>query len=241
MHRRTRFALASAAAAAAGCALAPAALADSGTITVKSQTPTGSLNQVFLQATVTKDVCDAENCNWYPIVFKVAAGAPCVADTHSIATLAGPETIRGTTGTFTYDFPVAILDDAQRLCLYLSNNGPEQYKLVGQLDYQAPPEAPAPEPSPSPSPSPSPEREPRLAMARARRAVKPILRQEYGRRFASRRRFSQKCRRASASRVGCKVRWIHKGTRYKGTLLIATNPEDANNLRYEPRIRKRRV
>ena len=78
-------------------------------------------------------------------------------------------------------------------------------------------------------------------MSRAKRAVKPILRQEYKRKFAQRRGFKRTCRRVSASRVACKVRWIHKGTRYKGTLRIGTNPDDAHNLRYDPSIRKRRV
>src|SRR5215207_7651126 len=81
MGRLASIVCALAATTAGALAIAPAALADSGTITITSAEPVGDFVFVSLRATVTKDTCDdPDNCSWYAFISQVAPGQPCTPD-----------------------------------------------------------------------------------------------------------------------------------------------------------------
>jgi hypothetical protein len=238
MARLARSALLLAAAAAAALVLPPAASADSGTITVISEDAAGDLAFLDLSATVTKDTCDKEfSCVWHSFITAVAPGQPCTPD--EIVSLAGVDAIHRTTGTFTDEMNNAAVARSTRLCLYLSVGADLPDKLVGQLDYQAPPDTPPP-PTPDP-PGPGTEPVPALTVTVAKRHVKPILKQLFKSRFTRRTGFHRSCVRRSATRVRCRVRWTHGRLRYAGALTIFAAPGEPHGVTYRSDIHKRRI
>jgi hypothetical protein len=79
-----------------------------------------------------------------------------------------------------------------------------------------------------------------MTIAEGRSLVPDALRDRYGSRFA-RSTLTRACQRLSTTKVRCRVAWRKKPFRYRGTVTLWNDPDDAESFAYRTSIKRTRI
>jgi hypothetical protein len=223
---------------AVGALLLPnAAVADSGSIT--NVHPGLDSSIVSATYTSTSTGCDTDGfCGWYPHAWDVAASSACFVDLSQVAYV-GDYLPNPGTQTATDDFYPRF--NPTRICLYI--NGPFGETFLADYVYTAPATPPptgTPTPTPTPTANPEPSVPP-LKIGEARSRLPSVLREQYGRRYTSRRGpLKMSCYRLSSEKVRCRVGWNTRRYRYSGNATMWNDPDHPDSILFTTSIRRTR-
>ena len=211
-----------------------AVAAPSGSIT--DVRPTGSGETVTATYTSTFDICDDGYCGWFPYANEVPAAQACREDDNTLTYVGDFKDESGTqrgTDTFTPAYTPT------KICLYARHSG-EIYLLA---EYVYPAAATTPTPTPTPTPTgttPDADAVRPMTIAEGRSLVPDVLRDRYGSRFA-RSTLTRACHRLSTTKIRCRVAWRKKPFRYRGTVTLWNDPDDAESFAYRTSIKRTRI